>query len=51
MENVAEFMKAGSIGVGIGSALVDTKEAVNESYLSRLTAKVFEALYLFKSKL
>lgn len=39
LENVSEFMKAGAVGCGIGSALVNTKEEVTEAYLSRLTEK------------
>lgn len=44
LENIAEFMRAGSIGVGLGSALVDTKKAVSDIYLRQLTAKSREFL-------
>ena len=39
LENIGEFHKAGAVGFGIGSALVDTKKAVNEEYLADLTAR------------
>lgn len=39
LSNVAEFMKAGAVGCGIGSSLVNTKEAVTEGYLTELTKK------------
>lgn len=39
LENIAEFQKVGAVGFGIGSALVDTKQEVNEKYLKELTHK------------
>jgi 2-dehydro-3-deoxyphosphogluconate aldolase / (4S)-4-hydroxy-2-oxoglutarate aldolase len=39
LENIAEFQKVGAVGFGIGSALVDTKQEVNENYLKELTRK------------
>ncbi|ALC89429.1 2-dehydro-3-deoxyphosphogluconate aldolase [Bacillus sp. FJAT-18017] len=39
LENVADFIKAGAVGVGLGSSLVNTKEAVTNEYLKNLTGK------------
>jgi 2-dehydro-3-deoxyphosphogluconate aldolase / (4S)-4-hydroxy-2-oxoglutarate aldolase len=39
LENIGEFKKAGAVGFGIGSALVDTKKEVTEQYLIELTEK------------
>jgi len=39
LENINEFRKAGAIGFGIGSSLVDTKKEVTAEYLSELTEK------------
>lgn len=39
LENIGEFKKAGAVGFGIGSALVDTKKEVTEEYLLELTEK------------
>lgn len=38
-ENIAEFKKAGAVGFGIGSALVNSKEAITPEYLTQLTEK------------
>jgi 2-dehydro-3-deoxyphosphogluconate aldolase/(4S)-4-hydroxy-2-oxoglutarate aldolase len=38
-ENIAEFKKAGAVGFGIGSALVNTKQAITPEYLAQLTEK------------
>lgn len=38
-QNIAEFKKAGAVGFGIGSALVNTKEAITPGYLLQLTEK------------
>jgi 2-dehydro-3-deoxyphosphogluconate aldolase/(4S)-4-hydroxy-2-oxoglutarate aldolase len=46
--NIAEFMKAGAVGVGLGSALVHTDEPVTDSYLSRLTVKAKEFIEAIK---
>ncbi|MEH6305796.1 bifunctional 4-hydroxy-2-oxoglutarate aldolase/2-dehydro-3-deoxy-phosphogluconate aldolase [Olivibacter sp. CPCC 100613] len=37
LDNIADFKKAGAIGFGIGSSLVDTKQKVTDEYLSKLT--------------
>lgn len=37
--NIQRFLQAGAVGCGIGSALVDTKQAVTEDYLHALTEK------------
>ncbi|ASS93794.1 bifunctional 4-hydroxy-2-oxoglutarate aldolase/2-dehydro-3-deoxy-phosphogluconate aldolase [Peribacillus simplex] len=39
LDNIAEFQKAGVVGFGIGSSLVDAKQEVNERYLMELTQK------------
>ncbi|PIQ21793.1 MAG: 2-dehydro-3-deoxyphosphogluconate aldolase [Cytophagales bacterium CG18_big_fil_WC_8_21_14_2_50_42_9] len=39
LENIAAFKKAGAVGFGIGSSLVDTKKEVTTQYLSELTEK------------
>lgn len=35
-ENVGAYLKAGAVGFGIGSALVDTKQQITEAYLETL---------------
>jgi 2-dehydro-3-deoxyphosphogluconate aldolase/(4S)-4-hydroxy-2-oxoglutarate aldolase len=37
LENIEEFQKAGAVAFGIGSALVDTKQQINEDYLQQVT--------------
>ena len=37
LDNIGDFKKAGAIGFGIGSSLVDTKEEITAQYLSTLT--------------
>ena len=39
LENINAFLKAGAVGCGIGSALVNTKQQVTEEYLEQLTLK------------
>jgi len=39
LENIKEYQKAGAVAFGIGSALVDTKNEINEDYLQQLTDK------------
>ena len=39
LENIKDFKKAGAVGFGIGSALVDTKQEITEQYLLQLTEK------------
>ncbi|GAA1386075.1 bifunctional 4-hydroxy-2-oxoglutarate aldolase/2-dehydro-3-deoxy-phosphogluconate aldolase [Peribacillus frigoritolerans] len=39
LDNITEFQKAGVVGFGIGSSLVDAKQEVNEKYLAALTQK------------
>lgn len=43
LNNVSDFIKAGAVGVGLGSALVNTKAETNEAYFDSLeqTAKAF----------
>lgn len=38
-QNIAEFKKAGAVGFGIGTALVNTKEPVTPEYLAKITEK------------
>ncbi|HEV8286509.1 MAG TPA: bifunctional 4-hydroxy-2-oxoglutarate aldolase/2-dehydro-3-deoxy-phosphogluconate aldolase [Chitinophagaceae bacterium] len=37
VENILEFQKAGAIAFGIGTALVNTKQKLNEEYLKQIT--------------
>ncbi|MGF9975676.1 bifunctional 4-hydroxy-2-oxoglutarate aldolase/2-dehydro-3-deoxy-phosphogluconate aldolase [Viridibacillus arvi] len=37
--NINQFIKAGAIGCGIGSSLVNADEKINEEYLTQLTKK------------
>ncbi len=39
LENIKDYKKAGAIGFGIGSALVDTKREINKKYILELTKK------------
>jgi 2-dehydro-3-deoxyphosphogluconate aldolase / (4S)-4-hydroxy-2-oxoglutarate aldolase len=39
LENIQELQKAGAVGFGIGSSLVNTKKEVTEDYLKELTEK------------
>jgi 2-dehydro-3-deoxyphosphogluconate aldolase/(4S)-4-hydroxy-2-oxoglutarate aldolase len=39
LENIAAYLKAGAVAVGIGSALVDTKEKMSTAYLEALKIK------------
>lgn len=39
LSNIHEFQKAGAIAFGVGSALVDTSEKINDAYLTALTEK------------
>ncbi|MGK9044947.1 bifunctional 4-hydroxy-2-oxoglutarate aldolase/2-dehydro-3-deoxy-phosphogluconate aldolase [Mammaliicoccus vitulinus] len=43
LNNVADFIKAGAVGVGLGSALVNTKVETNDAYYDELekTAQAF----------
>lgn len=47
LNNIAEYIEKGAIGVGLGSSLVNTKEAVTEMYLEKLTITARQ----FKSKI
>jgi 2-dehydro-3-deoxyphosphogluconate aldolase/(4S)-4-hydroxy-2-oxoglutarate aldolase len=38
LENLHEFIKAGAVAFGIGKALVDTKQKINEVYLQQIIA-------------
>lgn len=39
LENIQDFKKAGGVAFGIGSSLVDTKQAITKTYLEQLTSK------------
>ncbi len=39
LNNVADFIRAGGVAVGLGSSLVNTKEEINEATLAELTKK------------
>jgi 2-dehydro-3-deoxyphosphogluconate aldolase / (4S)-4-hydroxy-2-oxoglutarate aldolase len=39
LENVREYLKAGAVAVGIGTALVNTKQKVTKEYLQELEIK------------
>jgi 2-dehydro-3-deoxyphosphogluconate aldolase/(4S)-4-hydroxy-2-oxoglutarate aldolase len=38
LDNIKDFLKAGAVAFGLGSALVNTKEKVTDTYLKNLTA-------------
>jgi 2-dehydro-3-deoxyphosphogluconate aldolase/(4S)-4-hydroxy-2-oxoglutarate aldolase len=38
LANIAEYKKAGAAAFGIGSSLVDTKQAITKEYLAQLTS-------------
>lgn len=39
LNNIQEFLRAGAVGCGIGSALVDTRNEITNQYLLELTEK------------
>ncbi|GAE33741.1 bifunctional 4-hydroxy-2-oxoglutarate aldolase/2-dehydro-3-deoxy-phosphogluconate aldolase [Halalkalibacter akibai] len=39
LANIKEYIQAGGVAAGLGSALVDTKKEINDTYLAELTAK------------
>jgi 2-dehydro-3-deoxyphosphogluconate aldolase/(4S)-4-hydroxy-2-oxoglutarate aldolase len=39
LDNIQEFKKAGGVAFGIGSALVDTKQSITETYLQEISKK------------
>lgn len=50
MSNIQEFMKAGAVGCGIGSALVNTKYEVTDDYLVQITEKAKQFVELVNSE-
>jgi 2-dehydro-3-deoxyphosphogluconate aldolase / (4S)-4-hydroxy-2-oxoglutarate aldolase len=42
LDNISSYIKNGSAGVGLGSALVNSKVTVNEKYLNELTEKAMK---------
>lgn len=38
VHNVGDYIKAGAVGVGVGSSLVNTKKELTSAYLSEITA-------------
>jgi len=49
LNNIREFIKAGAVGCGIGSALVSKNSGINEEYLTELTQKAREFVSIIKS--
>jgi 2-dehydro-3-deoxyphosphogluconate aldolase / (4S)-4-hydroxy-2-oxoglutarate aldolase len=49
LSNIREFIKAGAVGCGIGSALVSKNCGINEEYLTELTQKAREFVSIVKS--
>ncbi len=39
LDNIRDFKKAGGVAFGIGSSLVDTKQAITKTYLEQLTLR------------
>ena len=39
LENIKDFAAAGAVAFGLGSSLVDTRQAVTDEYLKQLTAR------------
>jgi 2-dehydro-3-deoxyphosphogluconate aldolase/(4S)-4-hydroxy-2-oxoglutarate aldolase len=39
LDNIQGFIDAGAVAFGLGSSLVDTKQAVTEAYLAQLSEK------------
>lgn len=39
MENILEFKKAGGVAFGIGSALVDTRQLITDTYLDEISVR------------
>ncbi|MBO1512498.1 bifunctional 4-hydroxy-2-oxoglutarate aldolase/2-dehydro-3-deoxy-phosphogluconate aldolase [Metabacillus bambusae] len=49
LENLNQFIEAGAVGCGIGSALVNTKHEITEEYLQQLTKKASQFVSAIKS--
>lgn len=49
LSNIQDYMKAGAVGCGIGSALVNTKHEVTDEYLVQLTEKATQFSSAVKS--
>jgi 2-dehydro-3-deoxyphosphogluconate aldolase/(4S)-4-hydroxy-2-oxoglutarate aldolase len=49
LKNLNEFIEAGAVGCGIGSALVNTKHEITEEYLQQLTKKASQFVSAIKS--
>jgi 2-dehydro-3-deoxyphosphogluconate aldolase / (4S)-4-hydroxy-2-oxoglutarate aldolase len=50
LENIKEFLKAGAVGFGIGSSLVNTKNEITETYLKELTEKAKQFVAAVKAE-
>ncbi|WP_088105779.1 bifunctional 4-hydroxy-2-oxoglutarate aldolase/2-dehydro-3-deoxy-phosphogluconate aldolase [Halalkalibacter urbisdiaboli] len=53
LSNIQDYIKAGGVAAGLGSALVDTKHEMDEAYFEELTAKskqYVEAIRAARSK-
>jgi 2-dehydro-3-deoxyphosphogluconate aldolase/(4S)-4-hydroxy-2-oxoglutarate aldolase len=49
LENLNQYIDAGAVGCGIGSALVNTKHEITEEYLQQLTKKASQFVSALKS--
>jgi 2-dehydro-3-deoxyphosphogluconate aldolase/(4S)-4-hydroxy-2-oxoglutarate aldolase len=49
LKNIEEYLQAGAVAVGIGSALVDTKKKITTDYLQELKSKAARYVELIKS--
>lgn len=49
LSNIKDYIQAGGVAAGLGSALVDTKREINEEYLKELTAKSKEYVEAVKA--
>ncbi|MGM7723883.1 bifunctional 4-hydroxy-2-oxoglutarate aldolase/2-dehydro-3-deoxy-phosphogluconate aldolase [Metabacillus sp. Hm71] len=47
--NIQEFMKAGAVGCGIGSALVNAKHEITDEYLMQITEKASQFVSAVKT--
>jgi 2-dehydro-3-deoxyphosphogluconate aldolase / (4S)-4-hydroxy-2-oxoglutarate aldolase len=49
LQNIREYLQAGAVACGIGSALVDSKQEVTEDYLKKLTEKANEFVQIISN--
>ena len=48
LDNCKDFLNAGAVALGVGSALVNTKEPVTDNFLLRLTESASKFVHLIK---